>query len=208
MCELPRFLQGPRTIREIEMKTNPKQQPPCPWSPQGDGPNCGLSLSQGRGREAGHTGRPEVGGHCSGRKAAAGEEGRRVGVTSRPASQVPTDDTLHPRKEAALSATHSWAASRRRCKAAPPSAGSPRGGPGRWGCTAGRGPGPALELSPWAGLRRRRRSWRPGLSQLDLLTRRHAHPGPSQALVPPHTPTPSSAQQLPKAQWVPLTGPG
>ena len=148
------------------------------------------------------------GGHCSGRKAAAGEEGRRVGVTSRPASQVPTDDTLHPRKEAALSATHSWAASRRRCKAAPPSAGSPRGGPGRWGCTAGRGPGPALELSPWAGLRRRRRSWRPGLSQLDLLTRRHAHPGPSQALVPPHTPTPSSAQQLPKAQWVPLTGPG
>lgn len=73
MCELPRFLQGPRTIHEIEMRTNLKQQPPCPWPPpRGMGPTAASAcLRAGGGRLGTQEGR-KGGGALLGQKGCSG----------------------------------------------------------------------------------------------------------------------------------------
>lgn len=91
-----------------------------------------------------------------------------MGVTSRPASQALIDDTppTPGRKRHKVPQTAGWLpAGAERLLPLPPQE-VLVGALGGAGSTAG--PGPGLQLSSWAGPRRRRRSWRPGFPQLDL----------------------------------------
>lgn len=179
-----------------------------PLAPQEDGPNCGLSLPQGRGREAGHTGRPEGGGIVGAERLQPVR--RKEGWESHPGLPHKFTLTTHcPAPEGSCPWCHTQLSGFQQALQ---------------GC-------PSLRRkSPWGPWEVGVHSWAPAWASAgaeplgwseekeEELETRVLPAGladqtpcaslPPQALVPPPTPTPSFAQLLPKAPWVPLTGPG